>query len=146
MIISDISTAIKQISLCTFCIDNVWGRDGWAKFGITSAKLEDCDAGNFRNEYDASLEQLLESAKDGCWWCGHITNTILKFNGQVRNPVRLALIFQVPRRREPRRLGLLFFNVGWDISSKRDTFTFLQFGMYSEPSKRCPTLYETDVS
>lgn len=115
MTLSDAGIATKQIPLCEFCVANVWGPDGWAKFGITNAKLKDYDARNFKNEYNPSLRQLLESAKDGCWWCGHMANAILnEVDGQVPDPVPLTLFFQILKGREPRRLGLLLVDIEWE--------------------------------
>ncbi|TLD20230.1 hypothetical protein E2P81_ATG09300 [Venturia nashicola] len=68
-------------------MDNVWGPNGWAKFGITEAALGLPDFGyatdeigflrhEFENKYIVDLVQLRVSSMQDCWWCEQLVNTL----------------------------------------------------------------------
>ncbi|RDI83525.1 hypothetical protein Vi05172_g6459 [Venturia inaequalis] len=133
--------ADQSISPCGFCLANVWGPDGWAKFGITNAKLNDLDRSTFSQDYEAIFQNLLDSAQHGCWWCGQVSNGVLRAelersevlyeDRETSFPIRIQLSFGIPRGRQPRRLGLLTADISWG-SDEPETCIGLSFGMFSQ--------------
>lgn len=67
-----------------------------------------------------------------------MANAILRDVGKVPSLVQIKLVFQVPRGRESRRLGLLFVILLWETFGEIERSAQLRFGMFSEPSKRWP--------
>lgn len=131
MVLSTDSWDSDSSKLCQFCIDNVWGPDGWAEFGITEAALplpdlkgydEEGDSLHaFENNYNVDLVQLHASTMEGCWWCARLIDTISvqvkRLSGQGRynilNPVSHSINLSIygPRFFRPRRLGRLLVEI-----------------------------------